>query len=66
VSLLRDFFEPRKRLLEQQLAIEALKKELAELRAKNASMHQGMRRCISCDYRIEAKKRQDQNGSNSE
>lgn len=47
------------RLVEQQRTIEELKKELARQQAKNASMAEGMRRCLSCEYRIDFKNRQD-------
>jgi cell division protein FtsB len=51
---------PRKRLLEQAREIEQLKKENDKLRAQNDSMRQGMRRCVTCEYRIDFKQRQGQ------
>ena len=53
-----DFLAPQKRLLQQQLQIRRLAREVSELRAQNDSMRQGMRRCVSCEYRIDFKQRQ--------
>ena len=53
-----DFLAPQQRLLQQQREISRLVKEVAELRAQNASMRQGMRRCVTCEYRIDFKQRQ--------
>ena len=55
---LRDWFASQRRLLAQQREIEQLKQELATLRAQNDSMRAGMRRCITCDYRLDFKNRQ--------
>ncbi len=60
MSLLSDFLAPRKRLLRQAREIRQLKKELDALQARNASMSEGMRRCINCEYRIDFKNRQGQ------
>jgi cell division protein FtsB len=53
-----DFLAPQQRLLQQQREISRLAKEVAQLRAQNASMRQGMRRCVTCEYRIDFKQRQ--------
>ena len=53
-----DFLAPQQRLLQQQREISRLVKEVAELSARNASMRQGMRRCVTCEYRIDFKQRQ--------
>jgi hypothetical protein len=53
-----DFFSPQKRLIEQQKTINSLSKEVGKLRAQNDSMRAGMRRCTTCDYRIDFKQRQ--------
>ena len=58
MSLLRDFFSPRRRLLLQQREISALRLELAALKTQNNSMRDGMRRCVTCEYRIDARNRQ--------
>ena len=55
---LRDFFSPRAELLAQQRRIRQLEEELATLQAQNDSMREGMRRCTSCEYRIDFKRRQ--------
>jgi len=60
VSVLTAFLKPRRRLLQQSREIRQLKQELAMLRAQNTSMREGMRRCVTCEYRIEAKSRQGQ------
>ena len=53
-------FAPHKRLLRQEQEIRQLKLELQTLQAQNASMRSGMRRCVTCEYRIDYKNRQDQ------
>jgi prefoldin subunit 5 len=53
-----DFLAPHKRLLQQQREIRRLAREVSELRAQNDSMRQGMRRCVTCEYRIDFKQRQ--------
>lgn len=60
MSLIGDLFSPRARLLAQEREIAGLKKELDSLRAQNTSMREGMRRCVTCEYRIEFKNRQGQ------
>ena len=50
---IKDFFAPRTQLLKQQQRIRELEQELTELRTQNDSMREGMRRCMTCDYRIE-------------
>ena len=54
------FFANQKRLCQQQRELEHLRKEVEALREQNKSMKQGMRRCLSCDYRIDYKTRQGQ------
>ena len=44
---------------EQAQEIRKLKQELQTLQAQNASMRSGMRRCVTCEYRIDYKNRQD-------
>jgi hypothetical protein len=58
VAGLKDWFAGQRRLLAQQREIEQLKQELAALRSQNDSMREGMRRCITCDYRLDFKNRQ--------
>jgi hypothetical protein len=52
-------FSAQKRLWKQRQEIEQLRSEVAKLRAQNDSMREGMRRCVTCDYRIDFKQRQD-------
>ncbi|MDG2047550.1 MAG: hypothetical protein P8J79_10075 [Halioglobus sp.] len=49
----------RKRLWQQQGEIDSLRTKLDKLQKQNDSMREGMRRCITCEYRIEFKQRQD-------
>jgi len=46
------------RLLQQQREIQRLRAENAALEAQNASMRDGMRRCVTCEYRLDFKARQ--------
>ena len=52
-------FSAQKRLWQQQRELDQLREELTKLRAQNDSMREGMRRCVTCDYRIDFKQRQD-------
>jgi hypothetical protein len=54
-----EIFSAQKRLWRQHQEIEQLRGELARLRAQNDSMREGMRRCVTCEYRIDYKQRQD-------
>ena len=55
---LSDFLSPRLELLSQQRRIRELEAEVAELQAQNNRMREGMRRCVTCEYRIDFKQRQ--------
>jgi cell division protein FtsB len=59
VANLLQIFSAQKQLRQQQRKIEELRQELTKLRAQNDSMRQGMRRCVTCEYRIDFKQRQD-------
>lgn len=52
-------FAAQKRLWHLQNEVEQLRKENTSLRAQNDSMRVGMRRCVTCEYRIDFKRRQD-------
>ena len=56
---LGDLLRPRKRLLQLESELQSLRRELDALRSQNESMRQGMRRCVTCEYRIDYKQRQD-------
>ncbi|MDE0952079.1 MAG: hypothetical protein OSA45_12485 [Halioglobus sp.] len=58
VNLL-EILTARKRLWQQEREVEQLREELNTLRAQNDSMREGMRRCVTCEYRIDFKQRQD-------
>ena len=55
-----DLWDTQKRLLQQQRRIASLEQENAALRAQNQSMRDGMRRCVTCEYRIDFRNRQGQ------
>jgi hypothetical protein len=55
---LSELLAPQTRLLQQEREIKRLHMELQSLRSQNASMRDGMRRCVSCEYRIDYKNRQ--------
>lgn len=55
---LRELFSPRVKLLEQERRIRQLEQNLQQLEAQNASMREGMRRCVTCEYRLDFKDRQ--------
>ena len=52
------FLANQRELLQLRREVQTLRNENADLRAKNESMRQGMRRCVTCDYRLEYKARQ--------
>lgn len=54
---LREILSPRVRLLEQERRIRHLEQDLQQLQAQNASMREGMRRCVTCEYRLDFKDR---------
>lgn len=53
-----EWFDRQRTVARQALEIKQLKAELETLRAQNASMREGMRRCTTCEYRIDYKQRQ--------
>ena len=57
---LSKFIASQKRLWQQEQEVKQLRRELASLQAQNDSMREGMRRCITCEYRIDFKNRQGQ------
>lgn len=57
---LLDLLKAQKRMLQQQRDITELREEIAALKTQNASMRDGMRRCVTCEYRIDFKQRQDE------
>lgn len=55
---LSELLAPQTRLLQQEREIKRLRSELQSLRSQNTSMRDGMRRCVTCEYRIDYKNRQ--------
>jgi cell division protein FtsB len=58
VLKLSRLFATQKQLWQLQNEVEQLRKENTSLRAQNDSMRAGMRRCVTCEYRIDYKQRQ--------
>ena len=54
-----EIFFARKRLWQNRQEIDTLRTELDKLQQQNDSMREGMRRCVTCEYRIDVKQRQD-------
>jgi seryl-tRNA(Sec) selenium transferase len=57
VPNLLKIFARERHLWEQSRELRALRGELETLRAKNERMRLAMRRCVTCDYRIEVENR---------
>ena len=55
---LKELLSAQSSVLRLQQEIAALRKENAKLQAQNESMRNGMRRCVTCDYRLDYKARQ--------
>jgi uncharacterized protein with PIN domain len=62
MSKLNALFEREKRLAAQQREIKALESEVLKLRQQNERMREGMRRCVTCEYRIEVVARREAEG----
>ena len=58
MALLGEWFDRQLTVARQAREIRQLKAELEALRVQNASMREGMRRCTTCEYRIDYKQRQ--------
>ena len=52
-----------RRLRSQEREIHGLRKEIQQLQEQNARMREGMRRCVTCDYRAEVVARLETEGS---
>ena len=57
--MLLELISSRKKLLQQAREIAQLRREIQTLQQQNTSMREGMRRCVSCEYRLDYKERQD-------
>jgi len=58
VLKLSQLFTARQGLWQLRSELARLRTENAELRRQNESMRAGMRRCVTCEYRIDYKRRQ--------
>ncbi len=54
---LKDLINLPGTVLRQQRELQQLRKELDQLRAQNESMRAGMRRCVTCEYRLDYRAR---------
>jgi cell division protein FtsB len=54
MSGLRDFFRREQQLAALRSELAETRAELAKQRIQNERMREGMRRCLSCEYRREA------------
>ncbi|MCP4212776.1 MAG: hypothetical protein GY764_15065 [Halieaceae bacterium] len=55
---LREFFSTPWNVMQLRQEVAALRKRNARLELQNDSMRQGMRRCVTCEYRLDVKSRQ--------
>ena len=58
MSRLLSLFTPARELLRLRREVSDLRRENRQLREQNESMRRGMRRCVTCDYRLDFKRRQ--------
>ena len=58
MSRFSQFFASQREVSQLRRELESLRKENTQLRAQNDSMRAGMRRCVTCDYRLDFKNRQ--------
>jgi septal ring factor EnvC (AmiA/AmiB activator) len=50
---LLEILAQERRLREQKREIRELREEIDKLRTRNERMREAMRRCLTCDYRLE-------------
>ena len=50
---LLEILAQERRMREQKREIQELREEIEKLRTKNERMREAMRRCLTCDYRLE-------------
>jgi len=60
---LAEILGQERRLRSQQREIRSLREEVEKLQLQNTRMREGMRRCVTCDYRIEVVARREAEGS---
>lgn len=59
---LTDLLDRERRLLSQERELRDLREQLRKQQEQNARMREGMRRCTTCEYRIEVVARRDAEG----
>ena len=57
--MLKDLFKPQQKLLQQEAEIRRLRDELETLKQQNSSMREGMRRCVTCEYRLAVRNKEE-------
>ena len=57
--MLKDLFRSQKRLLAQEAELRRLRDEIETLKQQNSSMREGMRRCVTCDYRLAVRNKEE-------
>ena len=55
---LKEFFSTQCNVMQLRQEVAALRKRNVRLESQNESMRQGMRRCVTCEYRLDVKSRQ--------
>lgn len=60
---LSEIFGHERRLRSQERELRGLREEVRKLQEQNARMREGMRRCTTCDYRIEVVARREAEGA---
>ena len=55
---IKEFFSTQWNVMQLRQEVATLRKRNARLESQNESMRQGMRRCVTCEYRLDVKSRQ--------
>lgn len=53
MSKILELFARERRLITQSRELRELREEVGKLRTQTQRMREGMRRCVTCEYRIE-------------
>jgi hypothetical protein len=53
MKALIELFAQERRMFQKDREIERLRDEVAKLAAQNTRIQQAMRRCVTCDYRLQ-------------
>ena len=57
--MLKDLFKPQQTVLRQAAEIRRLQEEIENLKQQNSSMREGMRRCVTCEYRLAVRNKEE-------